>query len=1006
MGLKELLDDTKDEAIKQAKKAIMKSLKPLLIKGLCIILAVILVASSTIAIFDALGDVISGIITGTINAINSIAGKFSRWLINTGIQDDSNNYWIRLDEPYSQSSDEIEINYESSNTSVKLDTGVTINIQNGDITEFNKDNTLGISFISIYGLDKDYKKTTVDSDTTFVVGYGKEGVAVFGSNGTVKAYNKDIKDIEFSKIAITDVGIVLANEDKSKMVTFDFNMNITSRDVKGRTLPDLYLEHLYSTGLSLDNLRVLVGRVDEKLSVDEILADEEQKEKAEKYIKEFLRADLISSSTHKTDCKKNIDPNDDKSNRIDGGIYIWRTSDDVYSWDEEISASQAEETKNVKTKKMRFIPYDAFHKTFEADMDNGQLELDFIALKGWKEVYTITEDGNLELFVFDITYDSDEDILPSEIFGRAVGTHARIATIDYKEYIKQYTMPFEFLMATAYTCENPEYAYHLAFLARETMVDLVICDEYEVEYEKTSLKGKIVEVDREKQKYTLTSDGYNSEYKPVGDAIPVNPRTKTIEENADLGSRTTLNLKGNVNAFVVRANAWDSYLMAELWRKSTKPEKNTNTPVTGIEENHGTRTFKNEGNEEIEDDPNSYWNTHGWLQEVITEKTGTTTSYKVEYEIREPYPNSRGYKYKAFYGLLRAKDESEAEDKCKTEADVINHIKTIDTDEQGYNMNYMLQQIGINDPPINILANEREVLYRQIETFGKAFNKDSVETGEKDHTTETPVGDVVIIKPDTENGSNGTNYDWLYAYLDSAFADFHLGKFQQLENLPDGFDDFFGEWTVTSGERGYGDNDLIDSKTGEHVTVDDGKEYVNRFGQKAIGYVQRIWGQKALGDRFWHGGCGQCCVASIISMFKGKDRGNPAHVWNDLAKHTWAGLGWMLELEGIPSHEVKHPSNPVELIKNNLKDGKPVIIHLAFSYGGKYHKSHFVLAMGISEDNNEMLLIDSGLFWKNGYKNISEFLSGKEVLDLRLVDKAPPAVEKPNNNTNQTEEEI
>ncbi len=100
MGLKEMLENTRDEAINEGKKAIMKYLKPILLKGLLIVIIVVVVASSTVAIFDALGDVISGIITGTINAINSIESKFSRWLINTGIQDDSENYWIRLDTPY------------------------------------------------------------------------------------------------------------------------------------------------------------------------------------------------------------------------------------------------------------------------------------------------------------------------------------------------------------------------------------------------------------------------------------------------------------------------------------------------------------------------------------------------------------------------------------------------------------------------------------------------------------------------------------------------------------------------------------------------------------------------------------------------------------------------------------------------------------------------------------------------------------------------------------------
>ncbi len=1004
MGLKEMLDDTKEEAVNQVKKTIAKAIKPILIKGLSIILIVIMVSSLVIVAFDALGDVISGIITGVVNSINSIAGKFSRWLVNTGILDDKNNYWIRLDEPYDK--DKIKVEYEKdAKTAVFLKAtgelppnGVNTNavsILNGDLKPFDKDNDLGINFTSIYGLDEKYKKT--DQAATYVVGFGKEGIALFDYGGTLKAVNKEVNDIEFVHIAITDTGFVLANSDKTKLVTYDFKLNITSRDVTGRTLPDLYLEQLYSTGLSLDNLRVLVGRVDETLTVDEILADKEQKEKAEKYIKEFLRADLISSSTHKTDSKTNIDP--DNSDKIDGGIYIWRTMDDMYSWDEDISSSQAKETKEVKTKKMRFVPYDVFHKTFETDMNSGNMELDLVAMKGWKEIYTITEDGNLELFVFDVDYDSNDDLLPSEIFGRYVSTYGRIATIDYKEYIRQYTLPFEFLMATAYTCENPEYAYHLAYLARETMVDLVICDEYQVEYEKTNLRGNKVEVDREEQKYVRVEQGSSYSYAMDGNPTKANPESIVLEENVDLGKRTTLKVQGNVNAFVVRANAWDGYLLAELWRKSTQPVTTTNDPETGLSENYGDRIFKDEGSRypenNNEQNPPYFWNTHGWIQSVITSKTGTSTKYKVSYETREVQPNGSGYKYKAFYGLLRAKDESNEHDNCDTEADVINHIKNIETDEKGYNVDYKLQKTSINDKPINIMANEREVLYRQIETFGKAFNKKQVTTGEKAHTTENENGDIVVLRPDSENGLTGTNYDWIYAYLDTAFADFHLGKFQPLEVLPEGFDDFFGEWTESVGERGLGDNeDYEDSKTGEHVNVNDGKEWVNIYGQKVFAYVQRIWGQQQLGDRFWHGGCGQCCVASIISMFKGRDTGNPAHVWLDLAKKTWASLSGMLEREGIPNHRVDTPSNPVELIKNNLKEGKPVIIHLAFKYGKKYHTSHFVLAAGISEDYEEMLLIDSGLFWDNGYKNISEFLSGKKVLDLILVDVAPPAVEE------------
>ncbi len=167
---------------------------------------------------------------------------------------------------------------------------------------------------------------------------------------------------------------------------------------------------------------------------------------------------------------------------IDGGIYVWRTNTDMYAWNEEKIESDAalKGSENPEVQKMIFVPYDVFHATYEEDMGNGEKELNWVYSKGWARDYTINENGDIEVFVFDLSYEGNENVPLANLFGRPLNTHARIATIDYKEYVKEYTMPFEFLMSVAYVCENPEYAYHLAFMARETSIDIVICDEYEI----------------------------------------------------------------------------------------------------------------------------------------------------------------------------------------------------------------------------------------------------------------------------------------------------------------------------------------------------------------------------------------------------------------------------------------------------------------------------------------------------------------------------------------------
>ena len=92
-------------------------------------------------------------------------------------------------------------------------------------------------------------------------------------------------------------------------------------------------------GISLHSLKLLgdfeIPEEDKKLTerelIDKILSDKsykEQKDIIEKYISEFIRADLITQSTHlrnikRVGGKKLVNPNNEYE--IDGAVYIYRT---------------------------------------------------------------------------------------------------------------------------------------------------------------------------------------------------------------------------------------------------------------------------------------------------------------------------------------------------------------------------------------------------------------------------------------------------------------------------------------------------------------------------------------------------------------------------------------------------------------------------------------------------------------------------------------------------------
>lgn len=105
--------------------------------------------------------------------------------------------------------------------------------------------------------------------------------------------------------------------------------------VKKQTIVDHYIEELSSMGIPLEKLNLL--GYDEGIDYNDpnLFQNEENKKKVQKYIEEFLRADIISRQIHRTKGTKNVQSYQHE-NLIDGGVYIYRTKNEDEDTDESI----------------------------------------------------------------------------------------------------------------------------------------------------------------------------------------------------------------------------------------------------------------------------------------------------------------------------------------------------------------------------------------------------------------------------------------------------------------------------------------------------------------------------------------------------------------------------------------------------------------------------------------------------------------------------------------------
>ncbi len=242
-------------------------------------------------------------------------------------------------------------------------------------------------------------------------------------------------------------------------------------EIKKQTIVDFYIEQLSSLGISLGDLR-LIGDAE---YTDEAMQNPENKEKIQKYMKEFIRADIISQEIHKTKGDRTIF-NSQKEHLIDGGIYVYRTISEINTDGMNGSGNATNPTDSteiyqgtIKYNRMEYKPYDEFIKCLEEQN---------ISEKRGKEIatyFTINDDDML-LFYNVKTVKTKLEIWRGETSNEEEVTLTLAEPIDYKAMIAPYAMPYEFLIDLCMITQNPEFVYHVARLARNTKINLMIQD--------------------------------------------------------------------------------------------------------------------------------------------------------------------------------------------------------------------------------------------------------------------------------------------------------------------------------------------------------------------------------------------------------------------------------------------------------------------------------------------------------------------------------------------------
>ena len=474
---------------------------------------------------------------------------------------------------------------------------------------------------------------------------------------------------------------------------------------KKYSVVDNYVKELGNQGVSLKDLRIL-GEAD-YTDMDKILGNEENKKLVEKYISEFLRADIITQQPHRTKGTELVQISK-KENYVDGGIYLWRIKEDEAFPDEDFDAAPEGESDGGKDEDSNYVrmgyldPVKFLKKTTILEQEPYNITeeeeiQEFIREKGLKEllqdngegraseeidvdpsiakelIYYFTQDPDTDEIIM-IKYKKQETITgsfdePLENIANTVknGTKVKqeyqiqIVTLPYKDKIAKYIMPYEFLINLCQITQNPEFVYHVALMARDTYIVLKVQD-----------------------KETIDRDTTDT-------------HTQYLDENGNITSETKLRNIELEKEFEPRielryANTW-SWLEDFEYKKTYNI---TNLTITGPTTSSGSNYIK------------TVWK---------EEKDGYVT-------YGEPITLNSIHKSQQFLGLLRnekgkcsEKDcYKESEWKDKTNPKALECVRKAKFDDEGINVQYYIPGTNTKEPAKNMLGSGLQMLYAVMQS--------------------------------------------------------------------------------------------------------------------------------------------------------------------------------------------------------------------------------------------------------------------------------------------------
>ncbi len=509
---------------------------------------------------------------------------------------------------------------------------------------------------------------------------------------------------------------------------------------KGK-LVDEYIRQLSDLGISLHSLKLLgdfeLSEEDKKLTerefIEKVLTDsnyKKQKEVIERYILEFVRADLITQSVHLRRGKDLVNPYSDKL--IDGGVYIYRTPEkdkdgnsveidpgqyDIMTEDKVTTTTNTNASTNTNTgnsnsqsngstsiqevnqEKYVQMTYESPEK-FQKLVDENSSKLRY--------KFTIDEDGNLVIAQLKTVVTKTKE--KGAIFASTdkSTTVEDVLHIDYKKYIEKYTMPYEFLINLCMITQNPEFVYHVAMLARQTEIKLVVQDDTTIE-DVTTTEEKTYE------SYKNMSSSSRS------GAQVTSKDQKTIETEV-----ITTTMVPHLE--IKSANTWSFYETYEYTKITNVDGPNVQGPVSvpcdvpDTLPNYHPSTTQNvlalDMTYQTVQTP-EYWTGGPWLVEniVTTSTTITTTKYNPGI-LKDSVEKS-----KQFLGLLRNSTGECDQSNCYGNSEKVKECaKNAVFDRNGLNVEYRLPNSTNKDAPLNRLISGLQVLY---ELLGNSLHGDS-----------------------------------------------------------------------------------------------------------------------------------------------------------------------------------------------------------------------------------------------------------------------------------------